>query len=46
MVDKKIMDAIEGALKDHGVDWIMEEHGSSFDDVLEEIEFALSKVIK
>lgn len=47
-----IMDAIEGALKDHGVNWILNEKmGESgnpttpFEDLLVEIEFAVGKVI-
>ena len=35
--------AIEGALKDHGVDWILEERGSSFQDLMEEIKSAIKK---
>lgn len=43
-----IMKAIEGALKDHGVDWILNEkypNSGSFDDLMKEIELALGKVI-
>lgn len=42
---KFIMDAIEGALKDWGIDWILEERGSNFEELMGEIELALSKVI-
>ena len=40
-----IMEAIEKTLKDYGIDWIMEERGSNFKDLMEELELALSKVI-
>ena len=39
--------AIEQALKDHGVDWILNEkypNSGSFDDLLEEIELAIKKL--
>ena len=39
--------AIEGALKDHGVDWILNEkypNSGSFDDLMEEIELAIKKL--
>ena len=39
--------AIEGALKDHGVDWILNEkypNSGSFDDLMEEIELAIKRV--
>ena len=39
--------AIEGALKDYGVDWILNEkypNSGSFDDLLEEIELAINKL--
>lgn len=43
---KFIMDAIEKALKDWGIDWILEERGSSFQDLMSELELALGKVIE
>lgn len=46
------MEAIESALKDHGVDWILNERTETpgnpttpFEDLLVEVEFALSKVL-
>ncbi len=44
-MDKEIIEAVDKALKDYGVDWIMEERGDKYSDVLEEIIFALEKVI-
>lgn len=40
-----IMNTIEKTLKDWGVDWILEERGSNFRDLMSEIELALGKVI-
>ena len=40
-----IMEAIKGGLKDHGIDWILEERGSLFKDLVDEIELAVSKVL-
>lgn len=40
-----IMNAIEGTLKDWGIDWILEERGSDFKGLMGELELALSKVI-
>lgn len=37
------MDAIEGALRDYGIDWILEERGSNFNDLMFEIELALDQ---
>lgn len=53
-MDKEaIMKAVEGALKDHGVDWILNEWNDDqidpnkpFKDLMGEIELAVSKVIK
>ena len=40
------MKAIEITLKDWGVDWKLGESGAEFRDLMEELELALSKVIK
>jgi len=43
----EMIKAIEGALKDHGVDWILNErypNSGSFDDLMEEIKLAIKKV--
>lgn len=45
MVHKFIMEKIEKTLKDYGIDWIMEERGSNFKDLLNELEVALSEVL-
>ena len=40
-----IMEAIEKAMKDFGIDWILEERGTLFSDLMKEIELAVSKVL-
>lgn len=44
-MDKVIMEAIEKALKDWGIDWILQERGGCFLGLMNEIESAVSKVI-
>ena len=47
-MDKEIIEAIDKALKDHGVDWILNEkypNSGSFDDLMKEIELALDGVL-
>jgi hypothetical protein len=44
-MDKSIMETVEKTLKDYGIDWIMEERGDKFTNLLSELELALSKVI-
>ncbi len=44
----ELIEAIEGALKDHGVDWILNERHPDeptkpFDDLMEEIKLAIKK---
>ena len=50
MVHEFIMKAVEGALKDHGVDWILREKYPNdiinpFYALMNEIELALGKVL-
>lgn len=49
MAEKEEMIAsIERALKDHGVDWILNEkypNSGSFDDLMDEIKLAIKKVL-
>ena len=40
-----VMETIEKTLKDWGVDWILQEKGSNFEGLMEEIELALGSVI-
>ena len=40
-----IMEAIKKALKDYGVDWILENKGTLFKDLMDEIELAVAKVL-
>ena len=44
-MNEYIMDAIEKTLKDWGVDWILKERGSHFEDLMSEIELAVGKVL-
>lgn len=47
MENKEIIKSIEGALKDHGVDWILNEkypNSGSFDVLMEEIKLAITKL--
>lgn len=42
----EIIKAIEGALKEHGVDWILNEkypNSGAFDDLMEEIKLAIQE---
>ena len=40
-----VMETIEKTLKDWGIDWILEERGSIFKELMEEIELSLGDVI-
>ena len=40
----KIFDAIEKTLKDWGIDWILEERGDKYQDMILELKLAISKV--
>lgn len=40
-----IMEAIEKAMKDFGVDWILHERGDKFTELMAEIKLALVKVL-
>lgn len=39
------MEKIEKTLKDYGIDWIMEERGDNFKNLISELELALSEVL-
>ncbi len=40
-INGNIVDAVEKTLKDFGIDWILEERGTKFDDLMKEIELAI-----
>ncbi len=40
-----IVDAVEKTLKDFGIDWILEERGTKFDDLMKEIELVIDGAI-
>ena len=44
-INEIVKDAIEKALKDWGIDWILEERGTKFKGLMEEIELALKRVL-
>ncbi len=44
-INGNIVDAVEKALKEFGIDWILEETGAKFDDLMKEIELALEGVL-
>ena len=53
-MNKEIIEAVDKALKDHGVDWILNEkyptplfplENKAFDDLMKEIELALDGVL-
>ena len=46
-MNERVIDAIEGTLKDWGVDWILEERGNinSFKNLMYELKLAVKGVI-
>lgn len=45
-INGNIVDEIEHTLKDWGIDWILAERGTKFDDLMKEIELAVERALK